>query len=649
MFVICALLVPIGAAGQQRRTFDFRDYYKIVGISDPQISPDGKHVAIVVTRANETTDRNVDQIVIVDSETGASRVVKTGHDDASSPRWSPGGTRLSFIASAGSGEKAVPQIWVMPAEGGAAQQVTNAKSGVEVYAWRPDGKAIAYVTPDTPANEAAIARHDDLFVVGDEPFFSRSAPVASHLWLQILGGGNATRLTEGAWSVFPDQLSWSSDGKYIAFDREPSPGFDAFLKSSRVAVLDVASRHVREPDTRWSWIPSFAPVGDRLAYAAGGYASIVQSHLTLTSAPGGRLRDAAPRFNRNVTFLAWLPHGRGILVAANDRVLRGLWSVTPSGKTQRIGLGDLSVQEASVAHNGTVAFVAEAPKRPAELYEIAAGSAVTRLTEFNRDLDGLDLAPSHEFVWHNAGFEEDGSLTYPVGYVSGKRYPLVLVVHGCCGASQTSFDPLVQLLAARGFFVLQPNYRGSDNFGYAYAHAMIGDPVAGPSSDIVAGVRALEAAGFVDPKRVGVSGWSMGGWLTSWLLTHYDLWRAGVSGAAVDDAVMQYTLSSTDSLLPYLLRGATPWTPRGFAKYRSVSPIAFAANVKAPTLILSDTSDPNVATPESYEFYAALRDLGKAVKFLAAPATGHHPSDPVRNLAFYRAWVDWMVQYLSPN
>jgi dipeptidyl aminopeptidase/acylaminoacyl peptidase len=171
--------------------------------------------------------------------------------------------------------------------------------------------------------------------------------------------------------------------------------------------------------------------------------------------------------------------------------------------------------------------------------------------------------------------------------------------------------------------------------------------VNGPSSDCVMGVKALEKAGLVDPSRVGVSGWSMGGWLTSWLLTHYDLWKAGVSGAAVDDAVLQYTTGETDSLMPYVLNGLTPWTPRGFAAYRAVSPIAYAPNLKAPTLILSDADDPNVPTPESYEFYAALRDLGKTVEFIVAPATGHHPSDPVRNVAFYRAWVAWMTRYLS--
>lgn len=629
---------------QARGAFSFEDYYKIVSVSDAQVSPDGRQVVVVVTRSDEVSDKNVSELDLVDVASRSVRVLTQDRPDVSSPRWSPHGDEIAFDAADSNG---VPQVWVMPMDGGDAQSVTSSPTGVETYAWRPDGKALAFVAEDQPVKRAHVSPHDDLFTVGDQPYMSRAANQPSHLWLQVIGDSNAQRLTEGSWSVFPDTISWSHDARYVAFERTPRAGFDAFLRDARVAVLDVGRRRVVAVEHGWSWKPSFGSRGDRLAYASGGFGDIVQAQLVVTTVGSSQVHKVAPALDRNVHDLSWLPGDNGFIVNADDRVTQGLWRISTGGGIRRIDLGNLSFQDGSTSANGSIAFTATAPQRPSELYYIAPGaSRPQRLTDYNSQISGLDLARTAEFTWRNGGYAEDGALTYPLNYERAKRYALVLVIHGCCGASQSSFDALVQLLAARGFFVLQPNYRGSDNLGYAYANAMVGDPVDGPASDCMAAIAALERSGMVDSSRVGVSGWSMGGWLTSWLITHYRGFRAAVSGAAVNDATMEYTLSQVDGLLPYLLRGAEPWSARGFAAYRAVSPVAFAQNVNVPTLILSDSDDPNVPTPESYEFYAALRDLHKTVQFIAAPVYGHHPSDAVRNVALYRAWVDWMVKYV---
>jgi dipeptidyl aminopeptidase/acylaminoacyl peptidase len=629
--------------------FTFDDYFKIVSVSDPQISPDGKQAVIVVGHVDEKKDRTLHELVLVNTATGEQRVITHDRDDASSPRWSPGGDRLAFIDVAGSGDAAQAQVWVMPMNGGDARPVTTARNGVETYAWRPDGKAIAYSSPDTPTNEAEIERHDDLFQVVDDSFATRAAPVPSHLWLQMLGG-NAERLTEGTFSVYPDQLSWSSDGRYIAFDRQQFAGFDGIFHS-HAAVLDVSGKQITELDDRWSWLSVFSPRGDRVAYSVSRQGPpAIFNDLGIASAGGTRIKNAAPALDRDVDFIAWQPGGDGLLVAANDRVTHALWRVSSNGKAERLDLGDLNFESGSVAGDGAVAFVGNDARRPSELYYLAPGaSAPKRLTSYNDFIANLDLAPSRELTWHNDGFEEDGVLTYPVGYQSGRKYPLVLVIHGgpTIGASTTSFNSLVQILAARGFFVLQPNYRASDNFGFAYADAIVGEnPSFGAGSDCYAAARAAIATGMIDPARVGVSGWSAGGWMTSWLITHYDLFKAAVTGAAVDDTVMQATLSQINTYMPVLFGGLTPWSPRGMEAYRRNSPVTYAQDAKGPTLILSDTTDPRAPTPQAYEFYAALRGYGKTVQFVAIPAVGHHPSDPIRNRAIDRVWVDWFVKYL---
>jgi dipeptidyl aminopeptidase/acylaminoacyl peptidase len=636
--------------------FSFDDYSKVVAVSDAQISPDGKEIVIVVGHVDEKKDRTLRELVLVDVATGSERVLTHNRDGVGDPRWSPTGDRLAFIDVAGSGDAAAPQVWIMPMNGGDAQPVTTAKNGVETYAWRPDGNAIAYVTSDTPANETAIEHHDDLFKVGDDPFSARSSPVPSHLWLQDLNARDPQRLTQGTWSIYPDALSWSADSKYIAFDRLPVAGYDA-IPSSQVAVLNVATKAVQTDSygDRWSWLSVFAPQGDRLAYSAGSHgSSLVFNDLIVATAGSRDARNAAPSLNRDVDFLAWLPNDAGILVGADDRITHALFRVSASGQDQRIDLGDLNFDGGTVAKDGAIAFVGTSATRPAELYYLAPGSnAPRRLTEYNSWTSDLNLAKPREFTWHNDGFEENGVLTYPVGYEPGKKYPLVLAIHGgpTIGASTTSFSPLAQVLAANGFFVLQPNYRGSDNFGWAYADAIVGpNPSFGAGSDIVAGVKALEATGMIDSSRVGVSGWSAGGWMTSWLITRYDgMWKAAVTGAALDDIVMQASVSELNSLVPMLFGGLTPWAPGGLEAYRRNSPITYAQNVKAATLILSDTTDPRVPTPQAYEFYSALRAYGKDVEFVAIPAYGHHPEDPVRNKAIDRTWADWFIQHLSAH
>jgi dipeptidyl aminopeptidase/acylaminoacyl peptidase len=642
----CALLAPAAA---QARSFTFDDYDTIVGVSDAQISPDGKHVVIVVGHTDEKKDRVLRELVLIDTATGEQRILTHDRDHVGDPRWSPRGDQLAFIDVAGTGDDANAQVWVMPMSGGDAQAVTTAKNGVDAYAWRPDGKALAYISSDTPANEAQVKQHDDLFIVDDDAFATRAAPVPEQLWTQTIGGA-AERLTEGSASVYPDQLSWSSDGSYIAFTRQAFAGYDGIFHS-HAAVIEVATKHITELDTRWSWLTAFSPRGDRIAYSASrNGAPALFNDLAIASVGGERRKNAAPALDRDVDFITWLPGGDGLLVSADDRVAHGLWRVSNDGHAKRVDLGELNFEGGSVAADGAIAFIGGSAKRPSELYYLGPGASTSKpLTSYNDAIANLDLAPSRELTWHNDGFDEDGVLTYPIGYESGKKYPLVLVIHGgpTIGASIMSFSPLVQVLAARGFFVLQPNYRASDNLGYAYADAIVGEnPSFGAGSDCYAAARAAIATGMIDPSRVGASGWSAGGWMTSWLLTHYDLFKASVTGAAVDDTVMQATLSQLNTLMPTLFGGLTPWSTRGMEAYRRNSPVTYAQDAKGATLIMSDTTDQRVPTPQAYEFYAALRGYGKDVEFIAIPASGHHPSDPVRNKAIDRAWVDWFVKHL---
>jgi dipeptidyl aminopeptidase/acylaminoacyl peptidase len=652
--VASILLCFLPASGAGLTLVSFDDYARVVRVGDPQISPDGKQIAFVVSRIDMAANKNTSEIDLVDVASGATRVLTQGRDEVGEPRWSPGGTQLAFVTLPACAEqpcKAKPQVFAFPMDGGDASQLTNAPNGVGSYAWRPDGRAIAYTTSDDPANKAAIDKHHDLFVVGDQDFLSQAAPVPSHIWMQTIGGG-ATRITSGSTSLgsgqFASDLSWSADGTQIAYARFPD-AYSGHIGHLQACAVNVATKRVAcVPAAGLNTSgPIFAPTGSALLYTEphDGYWSIEADAYVRD---GSQAWEIAPALDRDIHWAAWAPGGRGVWLAADDRATVGLWYAPLHGAPRRIGLGSLVLSEANVGRDGAMALIAASPGDPSELYYLAPNASTTRrLTDLNAWLSSRVLARTREFAWRNEGFNEDGILTYPANYARGRRYPLVLVIHG--GPTQTSsplgWNSLDQILAAHGYFVFEPNYRGSDNFGFTYGKAIVGDVDAGPGRDIVAGVKALERSLPVDSSRIGVSGWSGGGLLTSWLIGNYHIWKAAVSGAAVDDFTEEYDLTDIFDYMPSLMGGLSPWRG-GRAQYLRSSPVTYAADVTTPTLILSDTGDYRVPTPQSYEFYHALKEHGKDVTFVAIPAYGHFPSDPVHQLDVFKRWVGWMDQHL---
>jgi dipeptidyl aminopeptidase/acylaminoacyl peptidase len=265
------------------------------------------------------------------------------------------------------------------------------------------------------------------------------------------------------------------------------------------------------------------------------------------------------------------------------------------------------------------------------------------LTGYNDALAARTLGRSRTITWRSAdGFPVTGVLTEPVGFTPGRRYPLVVVIHG--GPTSTStdgFSALPQLMSARGWLVFQPNYRGSDDLGHRFAQATVPRITSSPARDVLDGVDAVERMGIVDRTRIGVSGWSEGGLLTSWLIGHDHRWRAAFSGAAVNDWVGYADLTDAQDFTPSFI-GGSPWTSaRERALYDAESPLTYAAAVRTPTMIVTDAGDYRVPTPLSYEFYHATRAAGAPVQLVVIPVNGHFPSDPLHREDVNRRWVAW--------
>jgi dipeptidyl aminopeptidase/acylaminoacyl peptidase len=648
----------------QSRTFTLDDLTNIVRVSDPQIAPDAKAVAVIVARANLEDDRWDSQIALVDVASGALRQVTSDRKGVGHPRWSPTGDRLAFIAHAGSDQEAKPQIFVMPMNGGDPLRLTNASKGVQQFAWSPDGTTVAYATADELPKKTGREKFNDAFEVGNDDFTITEAPTPTHLWLVASAGGEARRLTSGTWSMpvsFPpgapsSPIAWAPDGKSLAIAKVVSAHSGDSLQST-IVLVDAASGASRPLTgvTKLEGYPAFSPDGRQVSYwyNRDGDANNVND-VFVAPATGGVARDLTRMLNRNLFRSIWMPDGKALLVGGNDDTRVSLWLQPLDGPARRIETGTVSVANAfwvdtNVGADGSIAFVASDPRRPAELYYMSSAAATPkRLTDLNHGIAALQLGNVESIEWQSDGMKHDGVVTYPPNFVRGQKYPLALVIHGGpTAASLLSFAAQAQLMAAHGWVVFQPNYRGSDHRGNMYQRAIVNDWGEGPGRDVMAGIAALKKLGFVDESRVAVTGWSYGGYMTTWLIGHYPGWRVAMAGAPLTDWVDEYNFSDGAGEPVGEGFGGSPWTASRFEAYRANSPITFASQIHTPTLVMSNTGDFRVPPTQAYKLYHALKDNGVETKFVAYPIPGHNAGDPIRQRDVQRRWIEWIDQHFT--
>jgi dipeptidyl aminopeptidase/acylaminoacyl peptidase len=667
---LCLTVLLVGLCASpvavQSRRMDLEAFGGIVRLSDPQIAPDGRSIVLVVARANFEENRFDADLVHVDVASGAQRTLTSGRRSVTQPRWSPAGGEVAFLAQspAAPGREAKAQVFVLPMHGGDARRVTDAVHGVQHFAWSPDGGQIAYATADEAPKREGSERHNRSFEIRNDDFLVQEGRQPTHIWLVNADGRNAKRLTSGAWSLptsFPpgppaSPLSWSPDGKTIAFTRviSPHPGdFD----HAQIHLVDVATGGVRPLTARGAFEahPVFSPDGTRIAFwrpRTPDSNDINEIHIA--PAAGGDGASATASLDRHMARGSWMPDGRSLLLGANDSTRVSLWVQPVGGAAQRLDLGDVSPAssfwvDANVGRDGAIAFVGSTPTRPAELYYLSSASAAPRrLTDLNAETAALALGRTEVLEWKSDGFTHNGIVTYPVDFQPGRKYPLVLVVHGGPrAASLQTFAAQAQLFAARGWVVFQPNYRGSDQLGQVYQAAITNDAGAGPGRDVMAGVAALKTRGFVDESRVAVSGWSYGGYMTTWLLGNYPGWRVAVAGAAVTDNLDQYNLGDANVRRRYAF-GGSPWTSAERMKaYIEQSPMTYASKIRTPTLVMSNMGDYRVTVTQSFKLYRALKDNGVETQFIGYPLPGHNAADPVHQRDVQRRWMQWIADHFD--
>jgi dipeptidyl aminopeptidase/acylaminoacyl peptidase len=651
-FIAMCLQVAAAAAP---RTISEDDLQRAVTLGSPVVSPDGKTVVVQVTRIVWNDDRRESELVSIDLVTGTQRVLTYDRKGLSDPAFSPDGTRLAFIANEGAGEDAKSQVFVMPLGGGDARPVTSAKEGVDQFAWRPDGKAIAYVADDSMPERKGADRFRDSFVFTTEPITAREPSMPAHLYLVSASGGRVEQLTFGKQSVATGEaqstLSWSPDGRTIAFTIAPN----AILNDesySHVALLDIATKHVRAltPHTAWESTPLFSPDGKHIAYLySDGDNQVNLTQLYVTTPAGGIGTPISAPMDRNVYDFAWAPDSTAVFFAAPDRAAIAVMRAPLSGSLQRVDLGELDIASSlqnAMTREGGLAFTATSTKQPQELFVRSTSGNVRRMTNFNAAIAELNLGSSQRITYPTStGVQGDAVLFTPPDFSPGRKYPMVVYIHGGpTSESMRSFDFYSQVMAARGWLVLRPNYRGSDDVGLTYQRAVLYDPEEGPGKDIMAAVNAVRARGIVDDSRIAVSGWSYGGIMTAWMISKYHIWKAAVSGASVNDWRTDYGVAD-DSLADIDLFHGSPYVGDNWKEWQRASAITYAADVTTPVLILSDVGDNRDPFATSSMYWRALRDNHKDATLRVWPINGHFPRDPVRTADVYHYWIDYIAQH----
>lgn len=636
------------------------DMLKVKSVSDVQISPDGRSVAFAVTQHNLEIDEPISQVWLARAD--GTRPFQLTHEmhSSASPRWSPDGKRVAFLST----RSGLSNIWISTSDGGETKQLTDSKSGVSAFRWSNNGRLIAFTAPMDPSGEEEKRRKakEDWHVVGTGYTYQRLwvVPVVTH------GDGPqpARLLTkqdyqlEGAFGG--GFMDWSPDDRKIVFAHMPRPRFDDWRKLD-IAEVDVESGAIRSvaetpaaEDT-----PLYSPDGKWIAYRRSdippGWA--IDFRICIVPVSGGQAHELSETFNREPSLIGWTSDSRSVLVQESLGTTRALYRVPLDGAAISFyapGKGDFS--GASLNSTRTViGFSAEDSTAPPEAYALPLSGSATpsQASHVNLDMPTLPLGLTRVIHWKGPGsLGIEGLLTYPVGYKEGKRYPLIVISHG--GPPSNFSQDFIALpshypiaaFASRGYAVLRSNVRGSTGYGKRFRYANYGDWGGGDFHDMMAGVDKVIEMGVADPGRLGIAGWSYGGYMTSWAITQTHRFKAASIGAPVTDLASMNGTADMWTFTPDYMHAESWENPEVYVKH---SPVYNAKGVTTPALIQQGSDDTVVPLGQGEEYYNALQAQGDPVRMVVYPRSGHSPRESkiVRNIM--QENLAWFDKYLSPS
>jgi dipeptidyl aminopeptidase/acylaminoacyl peptidase len=645
--VVLALLWSHPVTAQESRPLGVVDMIQLPALQDPQLSPDGGQILFVMDAPDWKANRRVGHIHRINAD-GTGQVQLTfGERGESSPRWSPDGRHIAFLARRGDDTHA--QLYVLDAAGGEARRVMAHPTAPSDLTWTPDSRLIFF----TAANDPSAAAKDKKRLQDDVFAFEETNFEQEHLWVVDLDG-KTTRITYGDYSVTDYTLSPS--GSRVATTRAPSPLLE-HMRLSEVWVMDANGGNARQLTTNQvnESEPLVSPDGLQVLFTADANARFepyFNDKLFVVPIAGGPARVLLPDAPFQVTGAQWSADGKSVLFVANHGVHAQLMQVDlATGAVTALTKGDHTVGAWRMQpRTGTHVFTVNTTTRPSEVYLLAPGAAMRRVTNVFAFVETqFVVARQEKITWKGQdGQTVEGLLYYPVNHRPGQRYPLLVQTHGGPAASDTfGFAPETQVYAGKGYAVLRPNYRGSTGYGDAFLRDMVNGYFKQAHLDVLAGADAVIAMGLADPERLLKKGWSAGGHMTNKLVTFTTRFKAASSGAGAANWISMYAQSDHRAFrTPWF--GGTPWQVNApIDLYWEHSPLRYAANVKTPTLFLVGQDDPRVPLPQSVEMYRALKYNGVPTRLWVAPREGHGWSELRHVLFRVQVELEWFQKWLS--
>jgi dipeptidyl aminopeptidase/acylaminoacyl peptidase len=627
---------------------------KVRAVGSPQVSPDGRRVVYTVSDPVTTADRSeyVTQIWMASADGRENFQLTFADKSSANPKWSPDGDWIAFTSNRRENRN---NLYLLRASGGEAEALTDVKSGVADFDWSPDGRSIAFTMTDPKSEEEE--KNDK--AKNDFRWVDENVKMARLYLLPVrkdaAGKREPRRLTTGDYTV--GDFDWSPDGSRLVFSHARTPVANDWTTAD-VSFVEVATGKVSAlaatPAAESS--PVFSPDGKWVAALASDDPPrwARSGAVQIFPAAGGPPLTLPASYDGQPNIVGWSADGRRIYFSEAKGTGTQIYAAdVAAGKIEEVKATPAVYGAISLNRAGTTfGFLRQTPEAPAEAFVASAADfAPVQVSRANADLKMPPLGRTEVIRWKSAdGREIEGLLTYPVGYVAGRRVPLILNVHGGpAGVFQQTFIggrgvyPLATF-AARGYAILRPNPRGSSGYGTEFRRANAKDWGGADYQDLMTGVDRVVEMGVADPERLGVMGWSYGGFMTSWVVTQTKRFKAASAGAPVTNLMSFNGTADIPAFIPDYFGGQF-WEAAEL--YQKHSPMFNVRGVTTPTLIQHGDADVRVPISQGYEFYNALKAQGVPVRMIVLPRQPHGPNEPRMQLAAMQANLDWFDKYIG--